>query len=1330
MDNLKPLNALSLTGDIAENWKRWKQRWEIFSLASGCKDKAEDVQCAIFLHQIGDDTLNIYDSFTFSTTEKDKIAPLITKFDGHFNPKKNITFQRYLFNTCVQDGRSFDIFYVDITNKANNCEFGSLKDDLIKDRIVCGIDSKDLRERLLREDALTLTKAVAHVRACESSKAQVSNLQAGNNQPNNKYNADTISRTNNTYPQQFNNNYSMSRQLNNNSRGRGRYIQRVCNYCGTSHGRNSCPANIGNNEQNHQIETNLNYEGGDLNIEELYIDAVETVPFKYSKRNEIIKILNVNGDEIEFKIDTGAECNVLPLQIFNNMKAPPVIKKCDTTLRSYGGNKLNVIGICNMNICTPESSAMSEFYIVDNNNIKPLLGLTSCQVLKIIDIHHVSKVAPESQIINEYNEIFTGLGLVDGEYHIDYNKNCTPVVHAPRKIPLTLKPKLKLTLDRLAKAEVIRKVDKPTDWVNSMVIVEKKDGSLRICIDPKELNIQIKRQYRVIPTAEEISSQLHGKNIFTVIDMADCYWHIKLDEASADLCTFNTPFGRYRFNRMPFGISCASDAALIMIEKHFGDIDGVLAIHDDLIISASNTEEHDKILITVFQRAKDRNIKFNLKKIQFRVSEVKYLGNIVSSEGLRPDPDKVKAINEMPTPSCKQDVHRLLGMINYLGQFISNLSEITAPIRSLLKKDTHWSWSHEHEKALKRIKETQTKSPLLAYYDVNSPVTLQVDASSHGLGACLIQNSHPVTYSSRSLTSAEKNYSQLEKELLAIVFGCERFNQFVYGKEINVKSDHKPLESIIKKPLSSAPPRVQRLLVRLLKYDVRIQFIPGKFLHIADTLSRAPLPSTGDLNTIHDESILMIHTVIKNLSISAKKKEELQEAIRNDNNLQLVKQFIINGWPECRKDLPPKLYPYWQVRNDLHIIDEIIMKEWKVVIPESMVNYILNLLHTPHLGIEKTTARARKIVYWPGLSDDIYNMISKCNLCLKYCNKNQKQPLTSHPIPELPWQKVGSDLFDFDGKSYIVIIDYLSKFIEFSVIKDKSAPTVIAYMKSVFTRHGIPQEMVADNVPYNSREFDNFAKSYGFSVNTSSPRYPQSNGMSEMGVKISKRILKKCNDPHLGLLEYLNTPITGMSYSPAQMLMSRTTRSIMPTSNHLLQPVVAKDAISQNVKNKVKQKYYFDRNAKVLPTLKKDDNVRIHKDGVWKRAVVTEMASAPQSFHVLTERGNILRRNRRDLLKTMETEPLIRNDLNLPEDIPASDYIQPQSIINETNDYSQDTQLVNRAEDNSIANDNENNEINNNNTNSEALLPVTNIPVGRPRRTVKKPSYLDDYVTS
>ena len=263
---------------------------------------------------------------------------------------------------------------------------------------------------------------------------------------------------------------------------------------------------------------------------------------------------------------------------------------------------------------------------------------------------------------------------------------------------------------------------------------------------------------------------------------------------------------------MPFGICSASDVAQKMVDNEFSDIPGALAVYDDIIVSGATPEEHDTALEKVLNRARERNIKFNKKKIQLRVTEVKYLGNIVSEKGFTPDPEKIRAIIETPPPK-RQDLRRLLGMVNYLSQYIPNMSEITAPLRSLLKKDIHWSWHDEHQKALKRIQKVLTSSPVLHFYDINKPVVLQVDASQGGLGACLIQEGHPVIYASRSLTNAEQHYAQIEKELLAIVFACERFNQFIYGKQVTVHSDHKPLEAIIAKPLSQAPPRIQRLLI-------------------------------------------------------------------------------------------------------------------------------------------------------------------------------------------------------------------------------------------------------------------------------------------------------------------------------------------------------------------------------------------------------------------------------------------------------------------------------------------------------------------------------------
>ena len=362
--------------------------------------------------------------------------------------------------------------------------------------------------------------------------------------------------------------------------------------------------------------------------------------------------------------------------------------------------------------------------------------------------------------------------------------------------------------------------------------------------------------------------------------MSNCYWHQKVTEESSFLYTFNSPFGRFRFKRMPFGISCAGEVAQKMVEKHFRDISGALPVFDDIIIGGKSEEEHDLILRKVLTRARERNIKCNRDKIQFRVNQVKYVGEVARELGFSPDPEKISAIHNMPTPSC-----RVLGMINYLSKYIPSLSELTAPLRSLLKGDVSWARFPEHDSALTKIKIVLSSAPVLLFYDTSLPTTLQVDASKDGLGACLMQQGQPVAYTSRALSNSEINYAPKENEMLTIVLGCERFNMYTHGAEVN--SDHKPLKTIFKKPLFKVPPRLQRMRLRFQKYDIKVKYVPGKCPCIPDTLSRAcnesSMPSDSDM---HKDMEYFIHNVVSSLPISDVKLKELRDLNSNDPTMQ------------------------------------------------------------------------------------------------------------------------------------------------------------------------------------------------------------------------------------------------------------------------------------------------------------------------------------------------------------------------------------------------------------------------------------------------------------
>ena len=270
----------------------------------------------------------------------------------------------------------------------------------------------------------------------------------------------------------------------------------------------------------------------------------------------------------------------------------------------------------------------------------------------------------------------------------------------------------------------------------------------------------------------------------------------------------------------------------------FGDMQGVEVIADDMIISGATEEEHDQLLRNVMLRAREQNVKFNPKKVQFKQPQVVYFGTIISEDGIRPNPAKVKAMVELPQPTSKEDVRRLMGTVASFKDFIPDMSTTMCSIRQLLKKDVEFQWLPEHQQAVNKIKDVLSSEPVLRYYDPNKKVTIQADASSTGLGACLLQDRGPVAYASRALTETEQRWFQIEKELLAVTFAAEHFHHYIYGREVEVENDHKPLETIIRKPLQNASPRIQLMLLRLLRYRLNLKYVPGTKVCIADMLSR------------------------------------------------------------------------------------------------------------------------------------------------------------------------------------------------------------------------------------------------------------------------------------------------------------------------------------------------------------------------------------------------------------------------------------------------------------------------------------------------------------
>ena len=362
-------------------------------------------------------------------------------------------------------------------------------------------------------------------------------------------------------------------------------------------------------------------------------------------------------------------------------------------------------------------------------------------------------------------------------------------------------------LHRMVKLNVIKKVDEATEWVNSMTVTEKPNGQIRVCLDPTDLNRAIIREHSPLPSDEEIMTRLGGSVLFSKLDARDGYWQVPLTEKASYLTTFNTLIGRFRYLRLPFGLKSSNEVFQKRMSQVYERLEGVEVVFDDILVHGTTREEHDSRLKAALQRSREAGVKLNDTKCKFGLQEVTYLGRVISVDGIKPDPEKIKDILDMPSLTDKTGVHRILGMINFLAKFIPNMSTLTTPLRALLVKDTEFIWTHEQNKALDNIKKILTSEPVLGFYDPKKEVTILCDASQYGLGACLMQDGKPVAYALRSLTPVQVRYAQIEKELLSIVFGCERFHQYVYGKQIQVHTDHKPLLSIVnKQTIAEAPP--------------------------------------------------------------------------------------------------------------------------------------------------------------------------------------------------------------------------------------------------------------------------------------------------------------------------------------------------------------------------------------------------------------------------------------------------------------------------------------------------------------------------------------------
>ena len=861
--------------------------------------------------------------------------------------------------------------------------------------------------------------------------------------------------------------------------------------------------------------------------------------------------------------------------------------------------------------------------------------------------------------------LFEDLGKMKDEYKIILRGDAIPYkLSRPRNIPLALWDKVKQELERMQRLTIISPMNEFCEWCAPLVVVIKKNGELRLCVDYTELNKSVQRENYPLPNIDYMLGQISGSKYFSKLDLNSAYWQLPLSEDSKKLTCFITPFGRFIFNRLPFGLCSAPERYQRTVADILHGIDNCHCLLDDIFVFGATQQQHDETLNNVLTRLSNAGVTLNRDKCEFFVTEINFVGHVISDKGIRPDPSKVEAIVKMPAPTNLTELRRFLGMVTYLGKFLPNSSTMTSQLRELLHKDEEWSWGKDQQVAFDNIKQLCVSADILAMYDPNKETQVSCDASMHGLGACLLQKHgeiwRPVFYASTSLSGAETRYPTIEREGLGVIWACERFKDFLIGKQFTILTDHAPLVSLFgKKVLDELTPRLQRFKIRLMRFDYTIQHVPGKSLVIADMLSRAPCGGGDVLDSEFKESVdVFIGAVVDNLPVSDNKLTEIRNQLNKDVTCSLVMRYITTEWPKP-KAIGAELKPYFSVRDQLSIFKGLLLFNTRLVIPSSMRGEMLKRIHDGHCGIVKCRERAKMSVWWPNISKQIEQLTSNCVVCVTN-NVQKHEPMIPSKRPVGPWQKVGSDLFEYEGKIYAVAIDYFSKWIEASPLVDATTTTVINFFSYLMSRYGNVLELFTDNGPcYISREFKKFCEQIKCSHVTSSPLYPQSNGQSEAAVKIVKSLLKKNNGDLLkSILVYNSTP-TASGYSPAELFLGRRLNTNIPTDPRLLRPSWPKwSKVHQSQKQcQMRQKRHYDRAhaAKTLSPLSIGEHVYIKEGKKRTPAQVVQINNNPRSFLVRTATGYV-RRNRFALIR-LPQQPYFNNGEVEPDDVECSETI-------------------------------------------------------------------------
>lgn len=1146
--------------DVAHGcWKNYKDRFIYCLEASEVKEDAK--KKANLLAVCGPDLYDLIVAL-IAPTEISEVtfSTIIKKLNDHFHPKPNEIIQSYKFHTRHQEeGEKMRDYIAQLRKLSIDCNFKDL-DRTLRDRLVCGIRDKEVQKRLLQTSKLDTFEqaceiALAHEAAGIDASLIIATTSSGRASCDIEVPME-VNKVINKKVEKQTERYTCFR-CGRPHRGPCRFRWSKCNHCGkTGHLEAVC---LVKNKDGNIPKTNFNAIYGTISINSMTQES--------STPAYMVQII-LNGILTDMEVDSGCAFTLISErtagQIWPDML--PKWEEAEVALKTWTDNKLWVLG--RAKVLVQYKGKQKELPIlVAKGNGPSLIGRNWFTELGI-QLQGVYSVTLDKQslttkldgILKKYMQVFQeGLGKYSGPVvSIKPQEGAKPIFFKSRPVPFALKERIFKEIDRLESEGVLEAISH-SEWATPIVPVLKQDGSVRLCGDYRStVNAVTVTDTYPLPTLSEAFAELQGGVIFTKIDLERAYTQVTVDEETANLLTINTPKGLYKMKRLPFGVKACPGIFQRLMSSLLAGIPGVAVLLDDIVVTGRGINEHNMRLEKVLDRLQKAGLRLNKKKCKFAADSIKFLGFVIDECGIHPSEEKIRAIEETPAPRDVKELQAFLGLLNFYDRFLPHKASIAEPLYRLLDKNVRWKWDKIHQEAFEVLRKMISSRDTLVHYDVNKKLILSCDASQYGLGAVLEHEMsdgsiRPVMFASRTMNTHERNYAQIDKEAAAIIFGLKKFHQFICGRKITIKTDHKPLLGIFdpKKPIPNIiSPRMLRWALLLSSYDYVIKYVEGKSIGNADALSRWPTHE----QTAEEEfsGVLLIEETPVELEFSA---IEVARLTRKDKVLSKVLFWIRNGWP-FKTDSEYKVF--YQKKDELSVYKDCILWGSRVVIPEIMRPKVIEELHRNHDGIVITKAMARSYFWWPGIDKNIEDAVKNCNTCAE--NRNMPPKVVHQWIrPNKAWSRLHVDYAGpFQGKTFLVLIDSFSKWPEVKIVPDMSSTTLIKVLREIFAEQGLPNTIVSDNGrSFTSEEFRRYLDSVDIRQVLTAPYHPASNGQAERTVQTIKSKLRKLTtgtwDVRLSTMLYglRTTPNSVNEKTPAELLNNRRFRTKFDNLNPL-----------------------------------------------------------------------------------------------------------------------------------------------------------------------------------